>query len=901
MQKSWLWMMASLVVLALSFVLQAHQLGSGGGAADVRGGRMADVDHAAIIGSWDEEALERGRVIYRDNCAVCHGMDGVESMNPLSPAFATVDTLQNGHDPYRLWQTLTEGYGAMPAQTWLTPEQRYDVVHYLREAFFKPHNPDLYTPVNEAYLATLPQGGGEGAEATATRPAMTYGPALTYELDSTRSALALPLSGRLSLHYDLHTMDVPAAWTGGFVDLDGSHHVEYKGSERARRPGRRLGLGPLRWGWQGRFADPREGGARYGPMPEERVAYRGHYLHGDQTVLSYAVEGRDVLDLPEDASSQDVQAVAHTLRIGPGEAELTLSAGRTSGPLHVQGFDDVHQPDGRRGGTTLDVRLEAKVVWAGEDAVQAFAVAGDVEGVLWETESEGGAVLRIPPDTSARLLKLFRATGPDVRSVAAHLDEAARDRVVSPEPLTKGGPPRWKEEITTAGTLGTGEGAYALDRIGLPTGNPWGSWMRLTDLDFFPDGRGAVSTLNGDVWVVSGLDEKLDSLRWRRFATGLYEPLGLAIKEGDVYVLGRDRITRLHDLDGDGEADFYENFYPFEHVSAGYHAFTFGLHVGPDGHFYTMKSGRKTDYDLPGALLRIAPDGRRSEVVATGFRHPNGMSIGPGGDVFVSDNQGSWIPASKVSRIRPGGFYGYVREGEAAPAHFDPPMFWLPQEADNSSGGQAWVPPDVRWGPLAGTMVHTSYGAARAFYAIPQEIEGAMQAAVVPFPWTFPSGVMRARVNPADGQVYLVGLKGWDTSAQEDASFNRIRYTGSPDVLVEGAAVTPEGLRLRFTAPLDPIAAADPARYDVRRWNYKWTEVYGSPHYLPSDTTRTTEGEEVVTLDRVDVAEDRRSVLLHLPDHRPVDQVRVRLALEAADGTPAERVVYFTINRIPSP
>jgi len=84
--------------------------------------------------------------------------------------------------------------------------------------------------------------------------------------------------------------------------------------------------------------------------------------------------------------------------------------------------------------------------------------------------------------------------------------------------------------------------------------------MRLTALDFFSDGRCAVCTMNGDVWIVSNIDANLERVTWKRFATGLYEPLGLRIVDDTIYVLGRDQITRLHDLNGDGEADFYEDF-----------------------------------------------------------------------------------------------------------------------------------------------------------------------------------------------------------------------------------------------------------------------------------------------------------------------------------------------------
>src|SRR5439155_19311524 len=126
--------------------------------------------------------------------------------------------------------------------------------------------------------------------------------------------------------------------------------------------------------------------------------------------------------------------------------------------------------------------------------------------------------------------------------------------------LCKGGPARWQKEIETSGLRGPNAGAYVLDTLNLPINNPWQCSMRLAAIDFFPDGRAAVSTLGGDVWIVSGIDQTLSKLHWRRFATGLYQAVGLKIVDGEIYLLGRDQITKLHDLNGDGEADFYENF-----------------------------------------------------------------------------------------------------------------------------------------------------------------------------------------------------------------------------------------------------------------------------------------------------------------------------------------------------
>ena len=98
--------------------------------------------------------------------------------------------------------------------------------------------------------------------------------------------------------------------------------------------------------------------------------------------------------------------------------------------------------------------------------------------------------------------------------------------------------------------------------------------------------------MQGDVWRVEGLDATLDHVRWRRFASGLHQALGLVVADGKVYVLGRDQITRLHDLNGDGEADFYECVSNAYATSPAGHDFICGLQRDAAGNFYTV-SGKQ--------------------------------------------------------------------------------------------------------------------------------------------------------------------------------------------------------------------------------------------------------------------------------------------------------------------
>src|SRR2546426_3122825 len=98
--------------------------------------------------------------------------------------------------------------------------------------------------------------------------------------------------------------------------------------------------------------------------------------------------------------------------------------------------------------------------------------------------------------------------------------------------LTRGGNTRWSEPVITRGIQGTNDGPYVVETLTEPVPNPWGTRTFFGGFDFFPDGRAAICTFHGDVWIVSGLNDSLEKLTWRRYASGLFQPLGLKVVDG---------------------------------------------------------------------------------------------------------------------------------------------------------------------------------------------------------------------------------------------------------------------------------------------------------------------------------------------------------------------------------
>ena len=122
-----------------------------------------NLDHRGMLSDLNQESYKRGEAIYNRLCINCHGTHDRPGSLPTSRKFA-VDVMKNGADPFAMYQTLTRGFGLMVPQAWMVPQQKYDVIHYIREAYFKGDNPSQYFPMTEAYLAGLPEGDTKGPE-----------------------------------------------------------------------------------------------------------------------------------------------------------------------------------------------------------------------------------------------------------------------------------------------------------------------------------------------------------------------------------------------------------------------------------------------------------------------------------------------------------------------------------------------------------------------------------------------------------------------------------------------------------------------------------------------------------------------------------------------------------------
>lgn len=695
--------------------------------------------------------------------------------------------------------------------------------------------------------------------------------------------------------FDPDLLRMSVAWTGDFITMRTMAQVSYqdpsKGNANPRVLGKPIVANGMYAGWMGSrpvFQDPRTSGENpldpgKGPLPKSFGTWNGLYVHGDRVVLSYEVRGTRIFEQPGLLSFEGERAVTRTFQLSRTEEPLTLIAAEI--------------PD-----AVLETRSDGALVLShGADSVTAVAVSGEADLEL----AEGRYVVAdIEEDAPARSFRIALWTGP--RSRLRSFRRAAEGPVGLVDGFTKGGPVRWAEEVETDVEIAPDTNAFVFDHYDLPIPNPWRRNVRPADIDFFRDGRAAVVTFDGDVWIVSGLSGSRPV--WRRFASGLYESLALAIDDDQLLVYGREGIVRLHDLNDDGEADFYEAFAPGVVQSTISREWPFDLVVRPEGGYFASQGGalhsaadREKEPVMPGflpgsihngSILEISEDGKTVDLYATGFRG-HYLGIHPEtGMLTASDQQGNFVPSTPIYVIRENGFYGVP-----ATSHLPdplppsvPPLTWIPHQVDPSGTIQVWLTTD-EYGPLNGHMVHLSYGRSGLFRVYVDSSASPIQGGVAPLPDDKDSPTMKAALHPENGLLYLVGFKGWGTSSGKLGSLRRMRYTGRPSSVPTEVRAGRQGIVLQFE---DSIEEAAPPNFRVKRWNYLRSGEYGSGHYRLDESP----GEEELRVAAVHRSQDGRAVLLVLPGMRKVMQMSVDYQLARSSGDAFDGSAYLTVNDV---
>jgi mono/diheme cytochrome c family protein len=701
--------------------------------------------------------------------------------------------------------------------------------------------------------------------------------------------------------FDTDLLRLSVAWRGKFMSLTTMAQVSYnqpfnKNNAIPRVLGTPIVATGIYAGWSSgspSFTDPRPAGPNpddvgRGPIAASAGRWNGITVAGDRAVLTYSVAGTDL--------SEEIGSVAEGSQVG---ITRTFRTGPITQPLALVVADV-------GGGTATDTATSTAVVYQGtaRDTATVVGVTGAPSGTKVVVDDNRFVTLHLPAGAASTFrVVTWRGAASDRAAVHAMLQ-----RPVAVAPFETGGPRRWDSTVTTSGVVSPDTADYVVDRITLPIPNPWKRNVRVSDVDFFRDGRAAAVTFDGDVWIVSGIDRTLGRVQWRRFASGLYEPLNLQIVNDTIYVLDRQGIVRLLDVNGDGEADRYENFSNLLIQSGESREYPLGLGAKPGGGFYVsiggaLDNGPKTSPQImpgfragsphSGTVQEISADGRSIRTVARGLREPN-IGVHPRtGEIASSDQQGNFVPSTPVYLIHDGGYYNVPPTAHGADTSKGlPPLVWIPHEVDASGAGEVWVSGN-RMGFAGDALVHLSYARPGPFRVYVDSTRSAVQGAIAALPGVFTTPTLKGRMHPSDGQLYLAGFQIWQSNAKDVSSFTRLRYTGRPSTLPVAVHAGQQGIVVRFASRLDAAAARDASHYQLQSWSYRRSSAYGSGHFRRDGTAGH---------DRANVAAhlsaDGHSVLLVVPEMRPVMQMQLDYDLRSAAGQPLRNTLYLTVHSV---
>lgn len=509
------------------------------------------------------------------------------------------------------------------------------------------------------------------------------------------------------------------------------------------------------------------------------------------------------------------------------------------------------------------------------------------EGLSHMISSGGGLTLELDPQGNALALKATPSgSWLEVRSWhtlggAADIPRVQQLKAPDPVATAEGKVPRYPQELVLKGKINADPAAsgsaYEIDDIPIPFENPWKMPMTLSGIDFDAKGIAYVCTMVGDVWRVEGLDQRLGQVKWRRYASGLNLPLGLVVVDGVPYVSCRKQIIKLHDRNGDHEADYYERFnrcdIPLGAENGG------DLRRDKDGNFYVNGGG---------GTFRISPDGTQLAQVAGGSRNPLGLGVREDGLVLSDSSEGDNFNGTCT-------IFESEHPENANSTSKKKRLLYLPRGIDSSPGSRIFLN-EPRFGPLGNSILGFSYGMGTYYRILRDTNEGTPQAALHALPGEFASGAMRIAKNPQDGQVYSVGLDGWGNYAVQEGCFHRLRYTGKKLLLPDDWQAYQNGLMIRFGEPIDPTSL-HLNRFFAQQWNtVDYQMTYGSADY----SVRAPEqiGHDRLAISRVQLQPDGKSVFFEIPDLRPAMYTQIHGRVLARSGEELELDLYATINRM---
>lgn len=461
---------------------------------------------------------------------------------------------------------------------------------------------------------------------------------------------------------------------------------------------------------------------------------------------------------------------------------------------------------------------------------------------------------------------------------------------------------------------------YQTEQIKLPKGLR----AEVGGIDFMPDGRLIACFHLGEVMTYDPATKV-----WKKFAEGLHDPLGVvAINNYEILVMQRPELTRIKDLNKDGQADVYETVTDDFGMSGNYHEFAFGPVRDKDGNYFialnTASNGAGIRKEIRGTYDSLSRKGRmyscvpyrgwvmkyntksgKLEPYASGFRSPNGLGFDANGRLFVSDNQGDWRGTSPLYYVQKDHFYGHpasliwkkdwpriaplnvpvekldslrTRESIAFP-HTEIAHSPTQPLLDNTNG---------KFGPFANQLFIGEMDFGYLMRVLPEEIDSQVQGACIAF--GAGSGLIKGNnrlVFDKNGNLW-VGHNDHGWVGEEGIS--KIKWTGKVPMDIMAMNLTKDGFDLTFTLPVDIKTASNLDFYKFRRYAYKYHKEYGSPQI----------NIEPIKVEKIVVSADGRKVSIKLADLKEkfIYELKMGEISSTDNRLLMNRAIFYTVNKL---
>lgn len=434
-----------------------------------------------------------------------------------------------------------------------------------------------------------------------------------------------------------------------------------------------------------------------------------------------------------------------------------------------------------------------------------------------------------------------------------------------------------------------------------------------------PDGRVAVGTRHGEIFLVSGIDQKRPNPTYHLFATGLDEIFGLAYKDNAFYVTQSCEFTRVSDTKGKGKADRFETISDAWGY-ANYHEYAFGSKFDDKGNSY-VALGLSNSYDsfalFRGFIMKVTPEGK-TQALASGLRSPGGIGFNEHGALFYAESQGPWNCSCSLRAVFPGSFQGhpasfnwYKYAPEMGPV---PPMpksgsrIVAEKERVKQLVPYAVIFPYIRMGrSISGFTVNRTEGKFGPFEdqiflgdytlsvvmrATTEQVNGVWQGACYPFREGLSTGILNTTFT-SGGSLLCGGTnRGWPVRGIKPFALERIDWNGKMPFEIQRITIEPDGFKIAFTKPVDPAAGKDLKSYQITTFTHPYHGGYGGPEIEQTKPLVTS----------VEISEDGMSATVALDTLIRGHVYNFDLnSLRARDNDRLlHRNAYYTVNEIPS-